>query len=345
MPAKKKKKSSVGEKLLITLFSLIITASLLCVAGVFLMNTSLFANREPDTGNDNTLDPEIVTPVEAKEKSVNILLVGIDYTEASNGARGKLTDTIMVINYDMETQQVNVLQIPRDTYIGEDYPTGKINAIYGQSANGGIEGLANRINQCFKLPIDHYVTINMDGFVGLVDAIGGVEIDVQESFTLEGITISPGLQTLDGITAEKFVRERHHRQGGDFGRMEAQATFLKALVQKVFSMGTAQVVSMAPSLIQYITTDLTLAQMLGYYNSIDGLDLNNINFHTLPVVGTMYNGLSVQSIKRYPTADLLNEYFRPYQNAVPAEGLDVIEIVKDYEYTPSNTAGDPSSGE
>ena len=154
-----------------------------------------------------------------------------------------------------------------------------------------------------------------------------------------------GRLAADGEDEQHQADDEHHRQGGDFGRMEAQATFLKALVQKVFSMGTAQVVSMAPSLIQYITTDLTLAQMLGYYNSIDGLDLNNINFHTLPVVGTMYNGLSVQSIKRYPTADLLNEYFRPYQNAVPAEGLDVIEIVKDYEYTPSNTTGDPSSGE
>lgn len=69
-----------------------------------------------------------------------------------------------------------------------------------------MENLARVIYDRLRLPIDHYVTINMDGFVSVIDAIGGVEINVQESFTLEGVTFKPGLQTLNGLQAEKFVR-------------------------------------------------------------------------------------------------------------------------------------------
>ena len=95
---------------------------------------------------------------------------------------------------------------------------------------------------------------------------------------------------------------------------------------------------MAPTLLSQVTTDLTISDVLGYYKNFTGVALSDIQFHLLPVIsGRSMNGLSVLSVKRYPTADLLNESFRPYMDPVPAEKLQVIELVKDYGYTSSKT--------
>src|SRR5699024_10159884 len=108
-------------------------------------------------------------------------------------SRGKLTDVIMVVQIDLETGSVSALQIPRDTWVGTNVSeTGKINAVYGLS---GIDGLAEVIYDRLLIPIDHYVTVDMDGFIAIVDAIGGVTITIDETFTLEGVTFTPGTHT------------------------------------------------------------------------------------------------------------------------------------------------------
>ncbi len=323
---KKKTKSSLKDRILISIFSVVITLSVLSVVGVFLFNTSFLENNEPDTGNDNKLDQDIITPNEIRDKAVNILVVGIDYTEKAGSNRGKLTDMIMVANFDMAAGKINALRIPRDSYIGEDISTGKINAVYGSKSSGGIDGLAKRINKTLDLTIDHYVTVNMDGFVNIVNAIGGVEMDVPISFYLEGVKIEKGLQTLNGIQAEKVVRERYSYPTGDFGRIDMQNQFMQALIKKCFGMSKTQIVSMAPTLIKEVTTDLTLGELLGYYNELMKVDMSNISFHILPTNSAWKNGLAMQSIQREQTADLLNAYFRPYSDPVPAEELGILEL-------------------
>ncbi|MEG0693325.1 MAG: LCP family protein [Oscillospiraceae bacterium] len=335
---KQKPKTSKKDKILITIFSIIITLSLLCVAFVFIMNSRFFLNKENDTGGGDTLKEEIVTPTEIKDKTTNFLVCGIDYFEGSG--RGKLTDVVMIVSFDIKGKNIDILQIPRDSYIGEDYPTGKINAIYGQKKNGGIHGLAERVSKTFNMTIDHYVTINMDAFITVVDQIGGVEVDVPKKIVLEGTTLHPGLQTLNGKQSEIFVRERKSYANGDLGRIDMQRIFLEALLKKVFSLSNGKIVSLAPTLIKEVTTDLTLGQMLGYYNNLMKVDKNkDINFHVLPVISGSHDGLSVLSIKKYPTADLLNEHFRPYSKPVPAEELGIIELNKNYEYIPSDNNG------
>ena len=338
--SKTKVKKSTKEKVLITLFSIVIVISVLSVAAVFVLNSRFFLNKDGDISG-GLLTSEITTPNDIAKKSVNFLVCGIDYEEGTS--RGKLTDVIMLVNFDIEAKKINILQIPRDSYIGEDYPTGKINAIYGQSKNGGVEGLAKRINKTFNITIDHYVTITMDGFVAAVDTIGGVEVDVPKEINLEGYHIKPGLQKLDGKHAEIFVRERKSYPNGDFGRMEMQKVFLKALLNKMFSVGANEVIGLLPTLMNDITTDMTIGEMIGFYNNLTNVDkTNGINFHVLPVISAARNGLSMQSIKKYPTADLLNEYFRPHTDPVPAEELGILELNTNYEYTSSSASSDSS---
>lgn len=336
-----KKRVSILDRILTAIFSMIIVVSLVCVAGVYTLNTTFLQNRD-DIGDPDIESVSRVqgmeTPAPIRNKTVNVLVTGIDYTEKAGANRGKLTDLIMLVSYDIEGKNVDILQIPRDTYVGDASSTGKINAVYSGRTGGGINGLMNKVNAMFQIPIDHYVTINMDGFVRAVDAIGGVEVDVPTSFTLEGVTIQKGRQLLDGAHAEKFVRERHAYADADLGRIRMQQLFLEALIEKVFSLSMGQVTSLAATLISEVTTDFTLSDVLSLYQEVLGVERENIRFHLLPNAGAMVNGQSVLSIKRYPAADLLNEYFRPYQDPVKAEELAVIELVKDYEYTPSSEA-------
>lgn len=333
---KEKPKTSLKDKIIIIILSVVIAVSLLCVAAVFLLNSSFLAERRSTGGIDNpngAIEEEIATPPEAKGKTTNFLICGIDYQRESG--RGKLTDVIMVASFDVEAKSVEILQIPRDTYIGEDYPTGKINAIYGQEKNGGVDGLSKRISRTLKLPIDHYVTINMDSFINVVDKIGGVEVDVPKRIVLEGVIIEAGPQTLDGKHAEIFVRERKSYSNGDLGRMEMQKLFLKSLVNKMFSLGTTKMIGLATTLIDEVTTDLTLAQMLSYYQDFTKVNKDNgINFHVLPTTSAKNKDLFVFSIMKYPAADMLNTFFRPYTEDVSADELNVFELVTDYEYTP-----------
>lgn len=324
-----KPKASTMDKVLITVFSLVITASVLCVIAVFVLNTSFLKNTEQ--GGDGMLDNAITTPTEIKEKCVTFLVAGIDYVEGSG--RGKLTDFIMVVVFDINNKKVDALRIPRDTYIGNDHTaTGKINEVYGRNS-GGIEELAKVINKTFNLTIDHYITINMDGFISMIDKIGGVDVDVPKTFTLEEVTIEKGMQHMTGFVAEKFVRERKSYANGDLGRIEMQQIFMEALLQKMFTLEKTKIASLAPSLIKDVTTDLTLGEMLGYYNKLLEVDrVNDINFHVVPITGAMNGSYSVVSIKKYPTADLLNEHFRPYTPEVGVEDLGIIELVKNYDY-------------
>ena len=331
MSTDQKPKSSARDKALIVIFSLIIAISLLGVAGVYLLTTDFFVD---EGGGDEgvsraPLNSGVTTPPEAEDKSTTFLVAGIDYTTRAGNERGHLTDVLMLVNFDIEGKNVDVLRIPRDTYIG-DYTTNRIiNGVYGQK--GGINGLMNKLNAMFQLPIDHYVTIDMDGFVAAIDKIGGVEVDVPLTFDLEGYHIEKGLQTLDGIRAEKLVRERKSYANADLGRIQTQQIFLEALIKKAFSLGAGEIAALAPTLLNYVSTDLNLADMLGCYNDLMKLSPSDIRFHLLPVAGA--EGNTKLSILRRPTADLLNAHFRPYLSPVSAEQLDVIELVKDYEYS------------
>lgn len=334
MAKKKNKKRRLGtaDRILMALSIVLIVVSAGIVGYVSLLNWAPLPEVD-ESGHTVSISDEYKTEEEIQKKVVNFLVTGIDYAEGTG--RAKLTDVIMVVSYNLEAQSINILQIPRDTYIGSEYPTGKINAVYGNKNAGGMENLARVIYDRLRLPIDHYVTINMDGFVSVVDAIGGVEINVQESFTLEGVTFKPGLQTLNGLQAEKFVRERHSR-GGDIGRINAQREFLAALVNKFKHLSMGQISSLIPTLMQEVTTDLTVNDVLTLAPRVLSLDTSSMAFHMVPGEGTMAGSYSVWSVHKQVLADLLNQYFRPFSDPVPVEELNIQEIANTTDYYDDN---------
>ncbi len=334
-----------GDRLLLLLSILMICGSALALGYVSLMNWSPLAEvvsgeSGAGSGGNHTVSigEDIKTPSTQQQHTVNFLVTGIDYTRNDTSAgtvRGQLTDVIMVVQLDLDNNNVDVLQIPRDTWVGTNVSsTGKINAIYGRS---GLEGLAQAIYDQLSIPLDHYVNINMDGFINVVDAVGGVEIDVQESFTLEGVTFRPGLQTLDGLKAEKFVRERYHRSGGDIGRISAQRQFLAALFKKFKGISMSEVTRLVPILMQEVTTDLRVGTVLELAPEVLALNTDNISFYTLPGEGaTASNGQSVWTIHKEVAAGMLNEHFRPYSDPVPADKLRMQELRNSTDYYDNN---------
>lgn len=219
-------------------------------------------------------------------ENVNVLLVGTD-------KGGYRTDTIMVASYDNDTQTVHVLQIPRDTYVkGNGRSDKKINSAY----YSGIDTLKDEIFKAFGIEIHRYLAVELDGFVEIIDAIGGVEVDVPINMHYDDPTqdlhihIKKGLQVLDGKDAEGFVRYRKGNDGssyplGDIDRMKAQKQFLQNTVSKIVSIDGA---SKIPELIDIakdnIETDISTSEATSYAAKVLSLSSESINFYTAPGV-------------------------------------------------------------
>lgn len=219
-------------------------------------------------------------------KNINVLLVGTD----KDGYR---TDTIMVATYDNENEAVHVMQIPRDTYVkGNGRADKKINSAYFS----GLDTLKSEIFKAFGIEIHRYLAVELDGFVEIIDEIGGVEVDVPINMHYDDpvqdlhIHINKGLQLLDGKAAEGFVRYRKGNDGssyplGDIDRMKAQKQFVQNAVAKLVSVdGISKIPELIGIVKDNIETDISTAEATSYAAKVLSLPGENINFHTAPGV-------------------------------------------------------------
>ncbi|WP_245658510.1 LCP family protein [Microtetraspora malaysiensis] len=176
------------------------------------------------------------------------LLVGSDSREgltraqrkklATGKAVGKRTDTMMLLHIPEGDGRPTLVSLPRDSYVPiEGHGSDKLNAAY---AFGGPELLTKTVERVTGIRIDHYMEIGFGGFVGIVDAIGGVNICVKQNIKdpKAGINLKKGCQDMDGGTALGYVRTRATGAIPDFERTQRQRQFFSAVVQKAASPGT-----------------------------------------------------------------------------------------------------------
>ncbi len=191
---------------------------------------------------------------------VNILLLGMG---GKNHEGSDLTDTIILASYKPSQKKIALLSIPRDLLVYlPDYGWRKINHIYffGEKEKSGQGGAtaSQFIGDLLDIPIHYYIAANFDGFKEAVDAIGGIEVEVENTLDdytypiagrenlfpikdrYEHLHIDKGLQKMDGSLALKFVRSRHALgiEGSDYARGRRQQTVLLAMKKKALSMGT-----------------------------------------------------------------------------------------------------------
>lgn len=185
--------------------------------------------------------------VETATQPISFLLLGADTgtAEEERTETGR-SDTIIVCTVNPNTKTTTLLSIPRDSYAeivgysdvydyyGDYYD--KMNHAY---AFGGTEMSINTVQEFLNVPIDYYVEVNFDGLVDIVDAVGGIEITSPLTFDFYGPQFIEGeTRILDGYEALQFSRMRKQDPEGDLGRQKRQQMVIKAILDKVLTMGT-----------------------------------------------------------------------------------------------------------
>lgn len=291
-----------------------VVVAILAVQAVAVLGFNIIAHRSSAAEDNGSLPPQeepFPSEIEVEplsEDAVNILFCGID------DAAG-LTDVIIVASFDVKNSTINVLQIPRDTYIGDDYRTGKINQVYfaHRQEDEPVRGLINVIGEKMSLPIDHYVLITLQGFREIIDAIGGITVDIPQRIEfLPDKIIEPGIQHLNGEQAEWFVRYRAGYKEGDIGRINAQQLMIDALIQEMHDEGRMKMLQLASQNYSKVTTDLSLMRALSLASAAFQVDNADINVFTLEGYGKMHKGFAVYEADSPKLTDLLNLHFRPY---------------------------------
>ena len=241
--------------------------------------------------------------------SKNILFLGMD-REAS------LTDVIMLVNVNNTEERFTVLQIPRDTY-AEYTEAGykKLNGAY--NSTGGAAGVADFFESAMGIEIDHYVCIGLDVFAKMVDAVGGVEInlpiDMHYSDPEQGlyIDLDAGKQVLNGNEAEQFVRFRAEYADGDLGRIDAQKLFMAAFFTKIYTDFSPIMAAKLTAAADGVETNISATQMLSLGARSMNFGAENILFLTLPGRDEIAkkSGSSYYVLSRPATKEILNRYF------------------------------------
>ena len=168
-----------------------------------------------------------------------VLLAGVDGGASLEEGR---TESLMVGTFNKESLQVTLVSIPRDSYVDIVTTDGefkdKINHAY---AYGGIDTTIATVEKLFDIPIDYYATINFDGIEDLVDAVGGVEVDVLVPISgraTGNVELRPGVQTLDGNEALAYARMRKDDPEGDVGRAKRQQQVLEAIINEATTINS-----------------------------------------------------------------------------------------------------------
>ncbi len=216
-----------------------------------------------------------------------ILAVGCDRRPNDVGR----TDTILLVFLNPENGDIKVLSIPRDTYVTVKGSKTKINHAY---AYGGIPLTESTIEKAFGIKVDHYLEADFNGFAELIDALGGVTIDVEKNMYTpdEGINLKKGVQKLNGTDALAYVRFRQDGLG-DIGRIQRQQKFLAALAEQVKSNSSLlKIPKLVEVALDCINTDFSAGDLLALANTAINADLNNMELVMLPGTDDYIGGVS-----------------------------------------------------
>lgn len=250
---------------------------------------------------------------------INLLLLGINQD---------MTDTIMLVSWDLKENSVDIISVPRDTYYEREGASGaslKINSIYSSE---GLEPLAQAVsNVLCGIPINYYAIVGYDAIRNVVDGIGGVPIDVPMDMYYEDpydtpplvIDLQAGPQTLDGDKAVQYLRFRKGYPTGDLGRVEAQQEFMKSAFKQALKHGIIDSARLVTSNVQ---SDLTLGAISKYAISILKLEDDALDSYILPGEGQYIGKFSYFLQDEPATEEMMRNIYGNIEPAVDAAGAE-----------------------
>ena len=280
--------------------------------------------RAPEQLDQPVQTPEELSPeeealrshLERKPDFYTILVSGVD---DHNGG----SDTNILVAVDVANGSIYGVSVPRDTKAIINGDAHKINYAYNA---GGTALMAETISDQLGIPVDYTVQVDLQGFVALVDAIGGVTFDVPVDMHYEDpyqnlyIHIDKGLQTLNGENAMKVVRFRSGYASQDLGRMQTQQAFLKAAAKQTLTPSNLNKIDDFVKIFQsYVETDLTLGNLAWLGKEAIAMGSDAISFSTLP---NEWKSPYIY-LNQDETLALINQYLNPYVEDRVAEDLNI----------------------
>lgn len=223
-----------------------------------------------------------------------VLVMGVDSIGGKEIRRR--SDTIMVFFVDRSSKKAAVLSIPRDSRV--DIPGFGLDKINHAYAYGGLDLAKATVETLLEHPIDYYVTVDFEGFVKIVDLLGGVPIHVEKRMRYTDrsqnlyINLRPGYQKLNGYQAMGYVRFRHDPQG-DFGRIQRQQKFIRAVVREALQVKQIlQWPKFLKAAFSLVDTDMPFGLMLSLLNDFKKIEDQQIVTLTMPGYARMIGGVS-----------------------------------------------------
>jgi len=284
----------------VTTYTIAIIVIALIFSGRIIMSSQNATNWFPGAGIFDKLKhliPSVDKKLKGEENNrINILLLGMG-GEGHDGAY--LTDTMILASFQPETKQVALISIPRDltTPVSGWRKINSVNAYAEQKTPGsGGEVTAQAISDLLQIPIDYYVRADFNGFVNIIDELGGIEVNVENtlddySYPIDGQEDNPnyyarfehlhfdkGLQTMNGAMALKYTRSRHAAgaEGSDFARAHRQQLVLEAVKNKLLSSQTllnpVMVAKLVNEFSKNISTNINAWEILRLWDLFKNVD-------------------------------------------------------------------------
>lgn len=311
MPMEKGKKTGINTKLLVLIIILVIILGAVIYALSFYSDISdpgsLFdepvITPAPAVGDTPaptaeptpTPDPDDVLSAQSDEafmsKRTNILVLGIDESAEREDWGSFRTDTILLVSVDFSDNDVCMVSIPRDSYVklytgsGElinpEEPFDKINSAFSEGGGAqkkGFEYTMTTIEQLMGINVDYYCAFNMNVVKDVVDAMGGVDYDVDVEVSMNGRTLSPGFQHLDGQGVLDYCRQR--KGSSDIARIDRQQRMLTAILEQLKS--TNQIVNL-PSI----------------YTAVQDNIMTNLSFKQISSLSLVALRMDMSQLSRY----------------------------------------------
>lgn len=316
--SKPRKKKMRWGRLLVLALALIAIASVLLFIGQKITTVATSLNFQ----SVEIVQPESIKITEEMlKKRINVLLLGIDDGDMDDPDVAKRTDAIILASFDPVAKEVALVAIPRDTrvkipgHIGYD----KANHAY---AYGGSILAKKMVATNLGVPVNYYILVDWQGFIEIIDLLGGIDIHVESSMKYEDpyanlkIDLEKGYQHLNGHQAGEYVRFRADELG-DIGRVQRQQKFLKAVVEQVFALETVtKIPSILSTILDRVETDLNIMDVGKVMNSFQTFSANAVKFEMLPGDFATVNNVSYWQIDQRAMNQMLEKLNLNYKEGV-----------------------------
>ncbi|MEB1808300.1 MAG: LCP family protein [Bacillaceae bacterium] len=259
-------------------------------------------NQELARGDKSEKRIEAIDP---KSDNFSVLFLGIDTLEPNS--RGARTDSMMLVTFNKDEKSIKMLSIPRDSrvnIVGRD----RYDKINHAHAFGGVDMTIDTVEELLNVPVDYFVRLNFTAFIDLIDALGGVEVDVPFTFDAHGsqgsrnaVTIYEGTQRLNGEEALAYARMRKDDPRGDIGRGERQQEVVKGVIKEAASLSSIlRFDTIIQEVSEHMATNFLFENMLAlhpYASSLNKIEQLSLRGENLTLDRIYYYQLNEESVE------------------------------------------------